>query len=216
MADTRTRNSGSNDANVQTPKVYDTPDDGPRSQSPREPVREPIRNEPVTPPGTPEGAPAVYTTSSGEASSGGGPAVYPAPATTTTRVERRYSEPTLGDLFKGLSNDLTTLVRKEIELAKTEVQENAKKAMRGGIMIGIGGLLAYAGLILLLIAISIALGNALLNYWLSTGIVALIVLIIAAILYSTGKSQLDEVELTPRKTVETLEDDVEMAKEKFS
>lgn len=125
-------------------------------------------------------------------------------------------EPSLGELVSSLSDDFTTLVRKEFELAVAEMQENVKEAVRAGTMLGVAGFLGYAGLILLLIAASLWLGSVLENLWLGTGIVGLIVVVIAGILYASGKSKLDDVDLTPRKAIKSVERDIDMAKEKLS
>jgi uncharacterized protein (DUF58 family) len=75
---------------------------------------------------------------------------------------------------------------------------------------------AYAGLILVLIALSILLGQALENYWLSTLIVGAVVLIIGAVLLFSGKSALQKVNVTPEKTIETLKEDARWVKEQVS
>lgn len=125
-------------------------------------------------------------------------------------------EPTLGDLFTGLTSDLSALVRQELELAKTEMQESAKQGAKGAAFMAIGGFLAYAGLILLLIALAILVGNLLDNYWLSTLLVGLTVVVIGGVMAASGKSQLTQMNLTPRKTIQTLEADAQMVKEKLS
>ncbi|MEX1021325.1 MAG: phage holin family protein [Litorilinea sp.] len=125
-------------------------------------------------------------------------------------------EPSLGELVSSLSDDFTTLMRKEFELAAAEMQANVKEAVRAGTMLGVAGFLGYAGLILLLIAASLWLGTLLESMWLGTGIVGLIVVVIAGILYASGKSKLDDVNLAPRKAIKSVERDMDMAKEKLS
>jgi uncharacterized membrane protein YqjE len=137
----------------------------------------------------------------------------------TSNVSTGYvtqPEPTLGDLFTGLTSDLSALVRQELELAKTEMQESAKQGAKGAAFMAIGGFLAYAGLILLLIALAVLVGNLLENYWLSTLLVGLAVVVIGGVMAASGKSQLAHMNLTPRKTIQTLEADAHMVKEKLS
>jgi uncharacterized membrane protein YqjE len=125
-------------------------------------------------------------------------------------------EPSLGELFSSLSDDFTTLLRQEIELAAAEIQENTKRAVRAATMVTAAGFLAYAGLIMLLIAAAILLGEVLNSMWMGAGIVGLVVLLIGGILYASGKSKLDDVNLMPRRAIKSVERDIEMAKEKLS
>jgi len=127
-------------------------------------------------------------------------------------VNRQDSEPTLGDLFTSLTSDLTTLVRKEIDLARTETMEKVTGVTRNVVMMVAGGLVAYAGLIALIMA-AIFLLNQALSLWVSALIVGIVVIIIGAILLSIGKSSLNNMTVVPEKTVETMKDNTEWAKE---
>lgn len=125
-------------------------------------------------------------------------------------------DPSLGDLVMGLTDDLTTLVRKEVELAKAELQENIQQGARGGAMVGAGGMVAYAGLLLILAAIAIALGDWWDNYWLGAAVTGLITGIVGWFVLNNGLHQLKQVSLVPHKTISSLQSDAEMAKEKLS
>lgn len=125
-------------------------------------------------------------------------------------------EPSLGDLVMGLTDDFTTLVRKEVDLAKTELQENVKEGAQAGGMVAVGGLVAYAGLLFILAAIAIALGNWWNNAWLGAGVVGLATGILGWAMLNGGLKQLRNVSLVPRKALASLESDAKMAKEKLS
>jgi uncharacterized membrane protein YqjE len=125
-------------------------------------------------------------------------------------------EPTLGELVMGLTDDITTLVRKEVELAKTELQENIKEGAAAGGMIAAGGMVAYAGLILVLIAIAIALGQWWDNLWLATLVVGIVTLLLGWAIFNGGKNQLKDVSLVPRKTISSVNRDAKVVKEKLS
>ncbi|MCX6049402.1 MAG: phage holin family protein [Chloroflexi bacterium] len=127
-------------------------------------------------------------------------------------LNRQDSEPTLGDLFTSLTSDLTTLVRKEIDLARTETMEKVTGVTRNVVMMVAGGLVAYAGLIALIMA-AIFLLNQALSLWVSALIVGIVVIIIGAILLSIGRSSLNNMTVVPEKTVETMKDNTEWAKE---
>jgi len=118
----------------------------------------------------------------------------------------------LGALFSDLSADLSTLVRKEIDLAKAETMEKATAAGRNIAMIAAGGLVAYAGVITLIIALAIALGSWM-PYWLSALIVGAIVLIVGVVLMQSGRSALQQMSMAPKKTIATMKDNSEWVKE---
>lgn len=122
-------------------------------------------------------------------------------------------EPTLGELITDLSEDFSNLVRQEIKLARVETMETVSRASRNVIMIAAGGALAYAGLIVLLLALAVLIGQAIDSYWLAGLLVGVIVLGIGGILISSGRNGLKNVSVTPEKTIETLKDDARWVKE---
>jgi len=137
-------------------------------------------------------------------------------ATRSTLLTTADGEPSLGTLVMGLTDDLTTLVRKEVDLAKAELQENLQEGAKAGGAEAAGGMVAYAGLLLILAAIAIALGDWWNNYWLSAAVVGLITGIIGWVMLNGGLNQLKQVSLVPHKTISSLESDAKMAKEKLS
>lgn len=120
---------------------------------------------------------------------------------------------TIGELFNELSEDFSHLVRQEVHLARTETMESLNQAKRGSILMVAAGLLGYAGFIALLVAIADLLNTAIGVYWISSLIVGVAVLIVAAILYFAGRSALSNVTVVPEKTIETLKNDAQWAKE---
>jgi uncharacterized membrane protein YqjE len=139
--------------------------------------------------------------------------------TTTTRstvLTTADGEPTLGTLVMGLTDDITTLVRKEVELAKVELQEGVQQGAKAGAMVAAGGMVAYAGLLFILAALAIALGDWWDNYGLGAAVVGLITGIVGWAILNGGLKQLKEVSLVPRKAIASLEQDAQMAKEKLS
>jgi len=122
------------------------------------------------------------------------------------------SEPTLGDLFTSLTSDLTTLVRKEIDLARTETMEKVTGVTRNVVMMVAGGLVAYAGLIALIMA-AIFLLNRAMSLWVSALIVGIVVVVVGVILLMMGKNSLNNMTVVPEKTVESMKENTEWAKE---
>jgi xanthine/uracil permease len=125
-------------------------------------------------------------------------------------------ERSLGDLFSDLSRETTTLVRKEVQLAKAELTQSATEAARGIGMLVAGGAVAYAGLLFLLLAIVYGLIDAGWDAWLSALVVGLVVVAIGTILVLRARESLKPANLAPRRTVETLKEDQEWAKEQIT
>ena len=118
----------------------------------------------------------------------------------------------VGELLRDLSDEATTLVRKEIELAKVELTEKGRKAGAGAGMFGGAAALALAALGALT-ACFIAALDAALPLWLAALIVALVYAGIAGVLALRGKRQVEQaVPPTPEQTIETVKEDVQWAK----
>lgn len=125
-------------------------------------------------------------------------------------------ERSLGELFATLAQETSTLVRQEVQLAKAELTESATEAGRGITSLLIGGAIIYAGFLAILAAIILALWNAGMAGWLAALIVGLIVAAIGAFLVMRARSSLDPARLAPRKTVATLKEDTQWAKEQLT
>ncbi len=138
------------------------------------------------------------------------PAVY-----TTSDSSTIDSEPSIGALFTGLTEDMAKLLRQEIELARLETTQKINSAMRSVLMLAAGGFVAYAGLILLLIAVAIGLSNWM-PLWLSTLIVSVVALVVGAVLIGSGRSSLSNLTVVPENTVESIKEDARWAKEQVS
>ncbi len=131
--------------------------------------------------------------------------------TVSSRMATKASEPTLGDLFTALSQNFSTLMREEFRLAQAELKQKGKKALSGIISLSIGGFIAYAGFLMLLVAAIIGLAYWI-ELWLSALIVGAVVAIIGAIMISSGLGKLRNIDPTPHQTVETLQEDKEWIK----
>jgi hypothetical protein len=118
----------------------------------------------------------------------------------------------LGELFGALAQDTGTLVRQEVELAKTEMTQ---KATRVGKDIGFllaGGAVAYAGFLGILAAIAIGLGQLGMPWWLAALLVGVVVAAIGGFLVMRGLSALRQETAVPQQTIDTLKEDAEWAK----
>jgi drug/metabolite transporter (DMT)-like permease len=119
----------------------------------------------------------------------------------------------LKELLADLTHSVTTLFRKEIELARAETSEKLSQAGVAAGAIAAGGVLALAALIVLLQALVIALAELGLAPALSALIVGGVVAIIAFALIYKGMNDLKASNLAPTRTVEALRRDAHMIKE---
>lgn len=122
---------------------------------------------------------------------------------------------TLGELLTALTDDLSTLLRKEVQLARVETTEKVSQLAQNLIGMVAGGLLAYTGLIALVIAAIVGL-SAILPFWLSALIVGLLLIVVGAMLIQSGRSALKQMSLAPEKTIDSIKADADMVKEKIS
>ena len=118
----------------------------------------------------------------------------------------RKDERSLGDLLAELSRETGQLVRKEMELATTEMTAKAKKAGADAGVIAAGGALAHAGLLVLLAAVVIALAQLGIEPWLSALIVGLLTIGIGYLLVNKAMANMRRTTLAPTQTIETLKE----------
>ncbi len=119
----------------------------------------------------------------------------------------------LGELFSQLSQETTTLVHQEVELAKTELTHKAARLGKDVGFLVAGGAVGYAGLLALIATIVLALGQAGMPWWLSALVVGLIVAGIGGALVWKGLNNLKHESIAPEETIETLKEDAAWAKE---
>ena len=118
----------------------------------------------------------------------------------------------VGELLKQLSQETTTLVRQEIELAKAELGEKGKKAGVGAGMFGGAGVVGLLALGSLTAALILALSTAM-EPWLAALIVGVVYGLIAGALAMKGRGKVQEATpVVPQQTVETVKEDVQWAK----
>jgi uncharacterized membrane protein len=124
-------------------------------------------------------------------------------------------ERSVGELFGQLTQDLSLLLRQETQLAKTEIQEKVSRATRdvaalaaGGIVALVGGLAITAAIILLLID---PIGLA---PWLAALLVGAVLAIGGYVMLSKGLRDLKAVDPAPRRTVESVKEDIQTIKER--
>jgi putative superfamily III holin-X len=123
-------------------------------------------------------------------------------------------ERSIGELFGQLSQDMTMLVRQEIQLARTEMSEKLSRFTANLVSVAAGGFVAYVGGLALVAALILAL-NDLANISLAASalIVGVVLAIAGYVMLKRGLSELRRVDIAPRRTVENIKDDVQSIKE---
>jgi len=115
-------------------------------------------------------------------------------------------ERSLGELLSELSRETGQLVRKEVELATTEMTAKAQQAATSAGFVAAGGALTHAGLLVLLAAFVIVLNQFGVAPWLSALIVAIVTMIVGYVLVNMGLTRLRRISVTPAATVHTLKE----------
>ena len=119
----------------------------------------------------------------------------------------------VGELLRDLATDVSSLVRQEIALARTEAQDKVNQAMVAVMAIIAGALIAFAALIILLDALVFGLVEAGLQRWLAALIVGVVVALIGFFLVRKGQNDLSASRLTPERTAANVRKDVHLMKE---
>ncbi|MFL6139604.1 MAG: phage holin family protein [Frankiaceae bacterium] len=138
------------------------------------------------------------------------PAAYPSPADGRDELIEQAGERSLGDLLSQVTSDLSQLMRQELELAKAEARQEAKKAGKAAGMFGGAGFAGYMVALFATVALMAALAAVMPWGWAAL-IVAALWGLVAFVLYSRGRSEMRRVQALPR-TKETLKEDAEWAR----
>lgn len=112
----------------------------------------------------------------------------------------------LGDLFKELSRETATLVRKEVELATTEMNAKLSTAGTHAGVVAAGGALAHAGLLVIIAAVVIGLSQLGVTPWLSALLVGLVTIGVGYLLVNRGLTNLRRTSVAPTKAIETMKE----------
>lgn len=119
----------------------------------------------------------------------------------------------LKSLLGDLSGSISTLFRKEIQLARAETSEKITQSMVAMGAIAGGAILALAALIVLLQALVIAISEMGVPPALAALIVGLVVAAIAYFMIHKGTNDLKASSLTPDRTMDSLRRDAQLVKE---
>lgn len=128
--------------------------------------------------------------------------------------DRSVQERSIGELFGQLSQDMALLVRQEVQLAKSEMQQKLTRATRDLVSLAAGGAVALlAALALTAALILILAGPVGMAPWLSALLVGAVLAAGGYMMLQRGLRDLKRTDPTPRRTVESIKEDIQLAKE---
>ncbi|MFF4878420.1 MULTISPECIES: phage holin family protein [unclassified Micromonospora] len=116
--------------------------------------------------------------------------------------EKERTQASVGDLLGDVTRDLSTLMRKEVELAKAELREEASQAGKAGGMFGGAGLAGFLAVLFVSYAAWWGLSNTMDQGWAAL-IVAIIWAVVAAGLFINARSQLRAARAVLPRTKQT-------------
>jgi membrane protein implicated in regulation of membrane protease activity len=127
----------------------------------------------------------------------------------------RTEDRSLSELLSDVTTEVATLFRKEVELAKAETTEQVSKAAKAGGMLGAAAVIGFLDLILFSFALAWALSEVV-PEGVAFAIVGVVFAVVAGVLAMAGKKRLANVNPMPNQTVQTLRQDVQVAKDSFA
>ena len=106
------------------------------------------------------------------------------------------SEPTTGELLKGIADDANTLVRQELLLARQEMQEGLAATAKASALLAAAAVLGLYALGFLLYTIGVAIGGP---EWLGFAIVTAVLLVVVLVLALVGRRRLAASNVAPER-----------------
>jgi hypothetical protein len=122
------------------------------------------------------------------------------------------ADQSVGDILKGISDDVKLLVRDEVQLAKSELIPSARNAGIGAGMFGAAGYFAICALSVLYFAAAFGLVALGLAEWLAFLIVGVVLLIIAGILGLIGYTRVRKIK-APEATIASANQTVDQVRQ---
>jgi hypothetical protein len=118
----------------------------------------------------------------------------------------------LAEIVQDAFHNVQEIVRLEVRLAKTEAREELTKAKASAVTLGIGAVTGIYAMLFLLLAMVYAL-TLVMPSWAAALLVGGVLALIAAITLTNGIKQFKQLHPTPERTVETIKENIEWAKQ---
>ncbi len=127
--------------------------------------------------------------------------------------DRRYEGESVPGLFRKLANDVSTLFRQEIALAKAEMTSTVSDVRTGIASVAMGGAVLYAGILFLLGGVMLLLTEWMSLMW-AAFLVGAVVAVIGLIMLASGRKKMSAESLAPDRTMDSLRKDADLARRK--
>jgi uncharacterized membrane protein YqjE len=121
-------------------------------------------------------------------------------------------ERSLSNVLQDVVRNVQEIVRSEVRLAKVEIEEEAIKAKSSVAMLGAGAVTAVFAVLFLLLTIVFAL-SLVIPIWAAALAVGVVLSIAAGVMLMSGMNLFKRIHPTPQRTVETIKENVEWAKQ---
>lgn len=121
----------------------------------------------------------------------------------------------IAGLLQGIVGNVQNIIRSEVQLAKTEMKEDASAYGKAAGMLAAGAVLGIYAIGLMLLTFVYLLDEAL-SDWLAALIVFVVVAAIAGVLAMIGMKRIKSVKPGPEQTIETVKEDVQWVKQQSS
>lgn len=121
------------------------------------------------------------------------------------------ADPSVGELVGEISDDLTRLVRSEIDLAKAEIKQEATRAGKAAGMLAGSGYAGHLALLMGSLAAIFGLAHLVGLAWAAL-IMTVVWALVGAVLFLAGRTRMRAVQMKPERTVETLKEDARWAR----
>jgi uncharacterized membrane protein YqjE len=132
------------------------------------------------------------------------------PGSTGAETTGQVDDRSLGEIVSDIAEDLSTLVRQELDLAKTEVKQEATRAGKGAGMLAGAGVAGNLGLVFLSLCLMFLLDN-LMPLEVAALITAAMWLVVGAVLGANGKKTLNRTDFTLPQTQRSIKEDAQWA-----
>lgn len=121
------------------------------------------------------------------------------------------TEASTGQLLTQATEDISTLIRDEMALAKRDLAQTGKRVGIGAGLFGAAGTLALYGLGALIATVILAIAEGLAP-WIAAGIVTIVLFVAAGVAALVGKKSISKAGDAPHERVESLKADIDTAK----
>lgn len=130
------------------------------------------------------------------------------PTSVAAESSHNNGSESIADLIRDLARDLSTLLSKEVALAKAEVRESVSDMNKAVGAIATGAVLAMAGVVVLLMSGVYGLSNVV-EPWLAALIVGSLALLIGFLMVNSAKKKMSARAMVPDRTMDSAKKDKE-------